>query len=90
MDDTSAQVEVNRLYAEFVASKKLELQKKLPSIPPERILVQHYYDCLEKAVEDRLRKYERNAGAENTVVGSVHMLHSDTHTVTASTEGASR
>ena len=55
-DDDKAQEEVNRLYVEFVASKKPELQKKLPFVAPEKFWVQHYYDCLQKAVEDRMNE----------------------------------
>ena len=53
-DENKAQEEVKRLYVEYVASKSEDLQRKLPSVVPDRFWVLHYYDCLQKAVEQRM------------------------------------
>ena len=57
----------------------------LPSIAPEKFWEQHYYDCLEKAVEDRSKGCVLSTPAGNTVPS----LHSEMQTSPVSTESAS-
>ena len=52
-DHKEAERKVKELYVRFVKSKRPDIQRRLPSDPPENFWVKNYYECLKEAVENR-------------------------------------